>query len=132
MKAHTNTQYCKLDQSKQEVIAESWSDLADWYEKKAEMFSIQGAVTCAAHAIQDTGKPQRVLEVACGPGRHSLMVAGTFLKPDGSVLVSCDISRVMVSKLSDNYSNSDFALVPGNEFVADLDVDVRFRDQVPG
>ena len=48
----------------------------------------------------------RVLEVACGPGRHSLMLAQTFLMKKG-VLVSCDFSGEMVKKLHQNYAESD-------------------------
>jgi len=33
-----------------------------------------------------------VLEVACGPGKHSLLLASSFLKVKG-VLVSCDFSK---------------------------------------
>ena len=48
----------------------------------------------------------RVLEVACGPGRHSLMLASSFLKV-GSVLVSCDYSELMVKRLADYYETED-------------------------
>jgi ubiquinone/menaquinone biosynthesis C-methylase UbiE len=39
---------------------------------------------------------KRSIEVGCGPGRHSLMLASTFLRRDGGVLVSCDFSNWMV------------------------------------
>ena len=47
-----------------------------------------------------------VLEVACGPGKHSLMLASSFLKLKG-VLVSCDFSSNMIKKLAYNYNQSD-------------------------
>jgi len=37
----------------------------------------------------------KVIEVACGPGKHSLMLANSFLKV-GGVLVSCDYSPAMM------------------------------------
>ena len=69
-------------------------------------------------------KADRVLEVACGPGKHSLMLASSFLKK-GGVLVSSDYSPQMVQLLAKNYSNeeSDFALVPGNKFNIDSSTD---------
>jgi len=38
---------------------------------------------------------KKILEVGCGPGKHSLMLAKSFLS-NGSVLVSCDISKGMI------------------------------------
>ena len=62
----------------------------------------------------------RVLEVACGPGKHSQMLAQNFLKQK-SVLVSCDFSGAMVNKLYQNYaeSNNDYSKVEGNKFLID-------------
>jgi len=52
---------------------------------------------------------KRILEVACGPGSHSVMLASSFIPKDtGAVLVSCDFSRNMVKKLKKNYQKSDF------------------------
>jgi len=53
------------------------------------------------------GEADRVLEVACGPGAHSLLLAGTFLKK-GGMLVSCDISRSMITRLANRYRESAF------------------------
>ena len=36
-----------------------------------------------------------VLEVGCGPGKHSVMLAKEFLQ-EGGVLVSCDYSEKMI------------------------------------
>ena len=62
----------------------------------------------------------RVLEVACGPGNHSLMLAQTFLKK-GGVLVSCDFSGEMVNKVHHNFNqkDNDFVRVEGNKFLID-------------
>jgi len=59
----------------------------------------------------------RVLEIACGPGKHSLVLATNFLKKDG-VLVSCDFSKEMIKKLTKNYveEENDYMLVKGNKF----------------
>ena len=67
---------------------------------------------------------KRILEVGCGPGKHSLMLAKTFLSI-GSVLVSCDISKGMVQAIKQNYENpqEDFSLVPGNKFAVDVETD---------
>jgi len=67
--------------------------MANYYENTAEKFTIQGTVTCAV--MTNMNACDRVLEVACGPGKHSLMLASTFLKEKG-VLVSCDFSAAMV------------------------------------
>ena len=47
-----------------------------------------------------------VIEVGCGPGKHSLTLASSFLKING-VLVSCDFSSNMVKMLAKNYNESD-------------------------
>lgn len=71
----------------------------------------------------------RTLEVACGPGKHSLMLASSFLKPKG-VLVSCDYSNAMVKRLQENYhsEHSDFLKVQGNKFQYDSTDYTEFAD----
>jgi ubiquinone/menaquinone biosynthesis C-methylase UbiE len=59
---------------------------------------------------------KRTIEVACGPGKHSLMLANTFLNENGGVLVSCDISGEMVKFVQENYASSDWAKAEGNKF----------------
>jgi ubiquinone/menaquinone biosynthesis C-methylase UbiE len=92
--------------------------MCKWYEESAEKYTIQGTVTCAV--MTEMIKADRVLEVACGPGKHSLMLSSTFLKV-GGVLVSCDYSGEMVKRLAANYNSeeidSDFRHVPGNIFI---------------
>ena len=75
------------------------------------------------------GQADRVLEVGCGPGFHSLMLANTFLKR-GAVLVSCDISKSMIQKLAEKYESSTYIQMPLNKCVADVDVD--FSEKVEG
>ena len=69
-------------------------------------------------------KGDYALEVACGPGKHSLLLASSFLKIKG-VLVSCDFSKKMVERLANNYQNtdSDFPKVNGNKFIIDTSID---------
>ena len=55
-------------------------------------------------------KADKVLEVGCGPGAHSVMLAQNFLKVNG-ILVSCDYSKKMIANLEDNYLESDYMLV---------------------
>jgi len=64
----------------------------------------------------------RVIEIACGPGKHSLILASNFLKKEG-VLVSCDFSKEMVKKVQKNYteSDADYMLVEGNKFIAETE-----------
>ena len=54
--------------------------------------------------MADVANCNRVLEVACGPGKHSVLLASSFLKV-GAMLVSCDFSAEMVKELKNNYEN---------------------------
>ena len=86
------------------------------------MAAIQGTTTCAV--MTNVIQADKVLEVACGPGHHSLMLAQTFLKK-GGVLVSCDFSSAMVKKVSANYENddNDYKLIEGNKWFVDTETD---------
>jgi ubiquinone/menaquinone biosynthesis C-methylase UbiE len=75
--------------------------MADWYAKHIETSSVQGMVTCAV--MSNMQKCKRVLEVACGPGCHSKILATSFLNRDGGVLVSCDYAPNMVKKLKETF-----------------------------
>lgn len=61
---------------------------------------------------------KRILEVACGSGTHSLIIAKTMLKR-GSALVSCDISDEMIKIFKSKFEdpNSDYLVIPGNKIV---------------
>ena len=74
--------------------------MSKWYEAHAEMSTMPGTVSCAV--MTQMPKADRVLEVACGPGKHSLMLAQTFLKK-GGVLVSSDYSPEMLNMLEANF-----------------------------
>ena len=50
-------------------------------------------------------KVKRVLESSCGTGRHSIVMAQSFLNPEGGVLVSTDFSGEMVRRLNERYSS---------------------------
>ena len=59
------------------------------------------------------------------------MLASTFLKK-GGVLVSCDFSKNMVTKLAANYQNeeNDYVLIDGNKSFIDLEIDyTEFSDE---
>ena len=93
------------------------------------MSSMQGTVTCAV--MTKMGEADRVLEVACGPGKHSIMLAQSWLKK-GGVLVSCDYSGAMMQCVAKNYNDedNDFNLVPGNKSFIDTTTDfISFTDE---
>ncbi len=48
------------------------------------------------------------------------MLASTFLKENG-ILVSCDCNKFMIPKVTENYDDSEFLCVPGNEYVQEVD-----------
>tara|TARA_B110000285_G_C14686874_1_gene407269 strand:- start:72 stop:434 length:363 start_codon:yes stop_codon:yes gene_type:complete len=96
--------------------------MAAWYAKNMETSSVQGMVTCAVMTNMQNCK--RVLEVACGPGAHSKILATSFLNRDGGVLVSCDYAQEMVKKLKETFEQEhDFTLAPGNKFLMDSETD---------
>jgi len=101
--------------------SEHWDDLASWYNDSPQWFSLQGIMTCIiASSFRDDGKtPQQILEVACGPGLHSRMMAESLLRPDGGVLVSTDFSRNMIGFVKQSYKDSDYSLVKGNKYLID-------------
>jgi len=84
-----------------EKLESQWTNMADWYAKNIEVASTQGMVTCAVMANMPQCK--RVIEVACGPGVHSKILATSFLNRDGGVQVSCDYSGGMVKKLKETF-----------------------------
>lgn len=66
-----------------------------------------------------TGSSQasRVIEVACGPGFNSSLIASSYLGKDNCVLVSCDFSEDMIKLAKQHFDEvSDFKHVPGNEY----------------
>lgn len=65
-----------------------------------------------------------MLEVGCGPGKHSTTLATSFLKR-GGVLVSCDYSKNMVDNVIERYNSddTDYSLVKGNKFVGETEKD---------
>jgi trans-aconitate methyltransferase len=81
-----------------------WDEKADWYSK-FEGFSFQGTVTCLN--MVDSFNSDRLLEVGCGTGHHSELIAKSFTPANG-LLVSCDFSTEMVKKMKERYAESDF------------------------
>ena len=105
----------KLNIKAQEEKLKFWNGFTDAYETVADKFTIQGTLTCAVMTNMQNLK--RTIEVGCGPGKHSLLLAKTMLSPQGGVLVSCDFSTKMIMKLIQNYTSphSDYSLVDGNK-----------------
>ena len=62
-----------LKKEENEKIQTKWDSMALTYEKSSEMINIQGTITCAI--MTNMIEQNRVLEVGCGPGRHSLHLA---------------------------------------------------------
>ena len=78
-----------------------WDVQAEWYAR-FERYELSAISTC----VQFTDIPLKtgaVIEVGCGPGLHSETIAKCFLKGQGSLLVSCDFSRGMISELKKRY-----------------------------
>lgn len=82
-----------MDIDQNEMIQSRWDNINDWYQSAAEISTVQGTVTCAV--MTNSIQADKVLEVACGPGRHSILLASSFLK-QGATLVSCDFCKGMV------------------------------------
>jgi len=62
-----------------------------------EAGATQGTVTCAYMA--NTINCKRIIEVACGPGFNSSVLASSYLGSrfnKGAALVSCDFSKEMI------------------------------------
>lgn len=92
--------------------------MSNAYENFAEMKTIQGITTCAV--LTDMHKADKVLEVACGSGTHSLMLASHFLKK-GATLVSCDISTEMIKSFAEKFITGDneYRYNPDNKALID-------------
>ena len=84
----------KIDTSHNEKIKSHWNTThGSWYANTVEFSAFQSLTTCAT--MTEMWKADRTLEVGCGPGRHSIMLASSFLK-NGGVLVASDFSKDMV------------------------------------
>ena len=106
----------EVNQQASEDLAARWDGMVSWYEGCIELSSTQGTVTCAV--MTDVPAAKRTLEVGCGPGKHSLLLAQSYLSPDKGVLVSCDISEGMVKRVAENYADEerqDYSKIPGNK-----------------
>lgn len=64
-----------------------------------------------------------MIEVGCGPGLHSETISMAFLKGRGSVLVSCDFSKAMVSMMQQRYGSSKFVEIAENKVIIDSETD---------
>jgi ubiquinone/menaquinone biosynthesis C-methylase UbiE len=74
--------------------------MTEWYSTVGELNAFQGTVTLLSMA--KASQCNTVLEVACGTGTHSEIIAMSYLKK-GGVLVSCDFSKDMVAGASKRF-----------------------------
>ena len=75
-----------------------------WY-CQFEPFTLQPAVTCLCMA--NASQSKAILEVGCGSGSHSEFIAKNYLQK-GSLLVSSDFSKDMVTMMQSRYETSEF------------------------
>ena len=90
------------------------NQLAKEYEQFQEPYFLMGTNTCAV--MSKMKQADRVLEVGCGPGLGSVMIAQNYLK-DGGVLVSSDLNFGMMYRYNKHFMRSDFAKVKQNKFI---------------
>ena len=78
------------------------------------MQSLQSFVTLAVHA--KAMQSQKILEVACGGGVHSLFLAKTLLQRGGT-LVCTDFSDEMLRRTRTKFEDpgNDYIQIPGNK-----------------
>ena len=108
----------------QQQSRKRWDTMSDWYSR-FERFAVQSTTTCLE--MTDARYCDRVLEVACGAGTHSEVIAKGFLSNKGSVLVSSDFSKEMVTKLKERFEQSDYNEYKGCKHVIDNETD--YTDQ---
>ena len=95
-------------------------DYADLQEQHSEKYTIQGLNTCAVETKARVA--DKILEVGCGSGLHSLMLSQSFLKKQG-ILVSCDFDPEMLDRVKKNYERSDFVKIKRNKVIVEDEVD---------
>jgi len=92
------------------------------------MSATQGTVTCAVMA--NTLNCSRVIEVACGPGFNSSVIANSYLNRNKSALVCCDFSKEMVRNAKEHFENeSDFTKVQDNLSHFELDINFNLTNE---
>ena len=83
-------------------------------------------MTCLS--MVDSFQKKRVLEVACGSGIHSTLISKSFIAQEDSILVSCDFSKEMVTKLKQRYENCDLSNQENVYINIDLETDHTFKE----
>jgi len=71
---------------------------------------------------------ERVLEVGCGAGLGSTMIAQNYLKK-GGVQVSCDLNFGMMYRLNKKFLKSDFPKVKGNKYLFEDEINFSATDE---
>ena len=98
-----------------------WNATSQWYSRY-ERYEIPAVIQCA-ELTDLPNKTGAVIEVGCGSGLQSEVLAKAFLKGHGSLLVSCDFSTAMISMMEQRYDQSTFQQTEGNKVVIDRDTD---------
>eukprot|EP00347_Sterkiella_histriomuscorum_P001934 403370107 len=119
----------QVDQEAQVTKSKYWDSFASLYDQKIQSVATQPFITlCTQVHLEDS---KRILEVACGGGHHSILLASHYLKR-GSALVSCDFSKQMMemtqAKFQDKEVSGSYTYVPGNKFKIVADEVVPFGD----
>ena len=112
----------KVDVAANSRIQAKWDGMAKGYEESAKGKSnVQSLVTCAAMTKAYNAKT--IIEVGCGTGLTSLLLARSFLPSNKGVLVSCDLAPQMIHLLKANFDNqtNDFSQIPGNKSLIDTE-----------
>lgn len=112
----------KVNVEANERIQQKWDGMAKGYEESAKGKSnVQSTVTCASMTKAYSAKT--IIEVGCGTGLTSLLLASSFLTSEKGVLVACDLAPQMIQLLKANFSDAsnDYCQVPGNKSLVDTE-----------
>ncbi|CDW81850.1 UNKNOWN [Stylonychia lemnae] len=132
-----------INLTKQEQQTKIWDDFSTVYDQQVTRMATQPFITLCSQT--DTFQCKRILEVACGGGYHSLIVAKTMLQK-GGVLVSCDFSSKMMKLTKQKYDDLNWssgytdvignryditteALLPLGEHSFDLEEEIKKHNQ---
>ncbi|KND02158.1 uncharacterized protein SPPG_02650 [Spizellomyces punctatus DAOM BR117] len=92
--------------------AAEWSSMADEYEKVATAFTIPVAQAALALPLLPTDKPLKILEVACGSGALTGLLAERFAG-SGTQIVATDFAEGMVKFMQKKASENGWKNVTG-------------------
>ncbi|CDW78817.1 UNKNOWN [Stylonychia lemnae] len=115
--AKITSQLQNINLTIQDEKSKFWDNFSSVYDQQVTRMATQPFITLCTQA--NTFQCKRILEVACGGGYHSLMVAKTMLQKGGA-LVSCDFSGKMMELTKQKYDDlnwsSGYTDVAGNKY----------------